>query len=659
MTRNKRLWIILSVLFFVLFCCVLFLNILLDRNTELLSDTDYKTGLQNNVLAYDIDGNIMLIGTYNNVLVAFQMDSGEKLWEMEANGPFRKMIIHADEKIIYAGNEDNHVYLIDMDSGTVLGNINVQRRIYDIDVKSDGSEIAISAGVNTAKHNIMIYSHDGTQISNKQYKTQIKGVTYTHDESNLIIVNNRGEIILLDNEYNELDKYTAKYEFISLIDFADKHLAMCSDGSYYVFDDQFTVYRNGKPNMIQGATATAVGTDEAGKNIIIGTKEGYMYVLNENDEQIYEDHLDNTISGFAAKDALIYITGYGDFVKTIDVGMLKTIATIISIHDYIKLLVAVFAVAAVACVLIAIPWTNQLLRRIGKALCKHKVAYILLIPTFVLLLFFNYVPVAMAFTRAFTNWSKYNNSLAEIDFVGLDNFKTMISEGYFLTGLRNLGILLLTGFAKVMTIPILVAWLVYSLKTSREKYIFRFLFVLPIVVPTVVGALLWLQIYDPTIGLLNQILGKVGLESWQRVWLGSEKTAIWAIVFMGFPFVNAMAFLVYYGGLTSIDHSLYEAARIDGATRAGIFAKIQLPMIMPQIKLMVILTFIGTVQDFTGIYLLTGGGPGTSTYVPGLELYYNATTFGRYGYACALGIVMFIFIMLGTLLNMRIKAENN
>ena len=75
-------------------------------------------------------------------------------------------------------------------------------------------------------------------------------------------------------------------------------------------------------------------------------------------------------------------------------------------------------------------------------------------------------------------------------------------------------------------------------------------------------------------------------------------------------------------------------------------------------KMIIILTFIGTVQDFNGVFLLTGGGPGTSTYVPGLELYYNATRFGRYGYACALGVVLFIFVMILTAINMRKSKED-
>ena len=70
------------------------------------------------------------------------------------------------------------------------------------------------------------------------------------------------------------------------------------------------------------------------------------------------------------------------------------------------------------------------------------------------------------------------------------------------------------------------------------------------------------------------------------------------------------------------------------------------------------MTFIGTLQDYNSIFILTQGGPGSATYVPGLELYYNATRFGRYGYACALGVMLFIAIMIGTILQMRVKSAD-
>ena len=659
--RRQKLWIVLCVLFCLIFGVSFYLNSVLNQSSKLFTDTGYKTGVKNNTMAYDENRDIFFVGTYDNKLIAFSGETKEKLWEMDGKGVFRKLVVHSEDNMLYAGSDDNHVYFVNIETGEVVSDINVQRRIYDIDVTEDGSEVVISAGVSTAKHNILVYSSDGEQLHNNKYTYQVKCVCYTADDSNLITANNRGEIIRMEADGTEVKKVRMDYEVLMMVPYGmqGEYLAMGSDGSYMVVDDDLNIIRTGTPNMVSGSVALSIGGDQDGEHILIGTKQGTVYIIDNSGRIIYTADMGTSVSGFLPMGDEVYITGYGDFVMSLDIADLDLMASLSSYSSIIYFLTVFSPIVVILSLIMAIPRTNRLAKRFGKMIYRYRTAYILLIPTFGLLIFFNYVPIVMAFTRAFTNWSKFNYATADIEFVGFDNFKMMFTEGYFLTGLENLLKIVVTGFLKVLTVPLLIAWLVYSVKSDRTKYILRFFFVLPIVVPSVVSALLWMQIYDPNIGALNQLLGKLGLESWQRVWLGNEKTAIWAIIFMGFPFVNALAFLLYYGGFTSIDAELYEAARMDGAKRFDIFKKIQFPLILPQLRLILTLTFIGAVQDFNGVYLLTQGGPGTSTYVPGLELYFNATTFGRYGYACALGVVMFIFIMVATLIGRRASAAKN
>ena len=267
-----------------------------------------------------------------------------------------------------------------------------------------------------------------------------------------------------------------------------------------------------------------------------------------------------------------------------------------------------------------------------------------------------------AFYYAFTDWSLSTRTMREVKFIGFDNFVKMITEGYLLLGVKNLLIMMIASFLKLLTVPVLLAELVFAMRTlsghsSRRRYWFRLLLVVPMVVPGVVSTLMWKNIYDPNIGALNSILDVLGLSSWKHAWLGDSRTALGAIIFMGFPWINSFAFLVFYGGLINIPEELFEAAKVDGSTPAWNFFHIHLPLISPQIKMLVITTFIGAVQDYGGVYLLTQGGPGYTTYVPGLELYYAATKFGQYGYACAMGLVMFIVILIGSLLNLRIRTQ--
>ena len=657
MQRRTRVIAIVAAVFAALAIAAGLAGGRMKKSGEVLVDSGIRTGLQNNVLAWDETRGQLLTGAYNNRLMAWR--DGKAAWSFDCKGSFVRLIVRGEAGVVYAASTDNHVYIVDLDSGEALGDFNAQRRIFDIDVNADASLLLVSAGVSTAKHNLMLFDlNTGEQVFNQQYRTQYKGCAFTADGGAMLLVNNRGELQKLDLEGSELAKVSANYEQVALASAGEgRHISLGTDGTYNLFDDDVNILLTGKIDLQQGDVPTAVGVSGDGSLVFVGTKERYAYAMNRSGETVYTVRLDNALSDFLAVGDDEYVTGLGDFLYVIDTTELTGKAGAQSLGSTLHRLTPALAAVALFMTLLAIPTTGRGLARFGRAVVKHRVASLLLMPTFALLILFNYTPTVMAFTRAFTNWSKTNFQLSQLRFVGFDNFRTMLQENYFLRGVKNLAIILACGFAKVLTVPLLLAWMVSMMQSGRKKYVYRFLLVLPIVVPGVVSALLWKQIYDPQIGLLNQLLGKLGLASLQRVWLGNEKTALGAIIFMGFPFVNAMAFLVYYGGFTNIDRSIFESARVDGASRGRIFWSIQLPMIGSQIKLMVILTFIGHVQEFYPIYLLTGGGPGTSTYVPGLELYLNATTFGRYGYACALGIVMFLFIMLGTLLNMRLQAR--
>lgn len=655
---QKKAFLALSGVFWVLFAAVIVVGAYSRANTDILKKTPLETGRQNSCLGYDESTGNLLVGTYNNELVAFSPDA-EALWRMQANGPFKQLVVHAGARTVYAGNEDNNVYIVDLDSGEVKSSINVQRRIYGIDVTPDGGEIMVSAGVGTNKHSILLYTPEGEQTQNLQFGIRIQGAAYAPDYEHILLGNNRAELTCIDTEGNVQAETRLQYEITALarLGGTDSYAALCKDGVYTVVDSGMNILRSGKPMESFAVSGRSVGSDASGSYLVVGTEEGFIYLFDGADSQIFASRMPNSVTSFMAVGEDIYLTGLGDFVYEFSTGGLALVSALNSLAPALGALTWALPLMAVACFLWGVGKTRSALVRAGRVVYRHKVAYLLLIPIFGLLIMFNYRSVFIAVTRAFTNWSKDNTTWATMKFVGLDNFRLMFSEAYFLVGLGNLALLLATGFVKVLTVPLLVAWLVYSMAGGRQKTAFRFLFVLPMVVPGVVYAMMWKQIYDPTIGLLNQLLGKMGLETLQRVWLGDARLAIWAIVFMGFPFVNALAFLVYYGGLMDIDACIVESARIDGSGRAGIFFRIQLPMVVPQLKVILVLTFIGTVQEFTSIYLLTAGGPGISTYVPGLELYFNATKFGRFGYACALGLVMFLFTMVGTIANMRIKSD--
>ena len=136
--------------------------------------------------------------------------------------------------------------------------------------------------------------------------------------------------------------------------------------------------------------------------------------------------------------------------------------------------------------------------------------------------------------------------------------------------------------------------------------------------------------------------------------LGNSKTALGALIFIGFPWVGA--YIIFYGALISIPNSLFEAAKIDGCGWWKRILTIDVPLISPQIKFVFVTSFIASVQNFGRVYVTTMGGPGHSTYIPILELFYNMSKFTNYGEAAAMGLFLFIVVFGATLMNLRMKT---
>jgi ABC-type sugar transport system permease subunit len=285
------------------------------------------------------------------------------------------------------------------------------------------------------------------------------------------------------------------------------------------------------------------------------------------------------------------------------------------------------------------------LRRVWDA----RISYAFLTPSLVLVLVFMYWPTFSGMFYAFTDWQP---GLERLNFVGLANFAAMLEDEYLRTGFVNVVIIIATTVLKDLTVPLLVAELIFHLRWPRLQYWLRTLFVIPMVMPGIAVILLWVQMYDPNIGLLNQVLDAVGLPAWKHSWLGEENVALGSIVFLGFPWVSVLPFLIYLGGLMAVPQEIFDAATVDGAGPLSRLLRIDVPLLLGQIKLLIVLAVIQGMQGFFYILVMTQGGPFHSTTVPALEMYYAAFQHSKYGYACAIAMVLFVFVMAVTVANM-------
>lgn len=278
-------------------------------------------------------------------------------------------------------------------------------------------------------------------------------------------------------------------------------------------------------------------------------------------------------------------------------------------------------------------------------------------PAAALLLIFSYYPPLDAFYHSLTDWDGTN-----ANFIGLDNFVRVFQDRLFW---RSFGTMLLLTVSCMIIgniCTLVLAELIYNNRNMRMNAFYRFMFVLPAIIPGIVTIMLWGKIIltGAPNGILNTVIGWFGISP--QGWFYAENTVLASIILYGFPWMGGTSFLIYLAGLNGIDESIVEAAKIDGITTFKRILHIDLPMIKGQLKYFLIMGLIGGIQGYTLQYAITNGGPGDSyvSMVPGYYVYRAAINDSEYGYSCAMGVVLFVIIMIITIINNKfIKTEED
>ncbi len=625
-----------------------------SNRLDIVNRLPYGSELQNNRVTYSRALGYTYLGTYKDTIVCVDADNNE-VWRFPTKGAVSGIAYDNVNDRIIAGSQGKRIYILDGATGAEIRTIDCKAVVNDVDYNEENGLLLVAEQVNKAKGFVRIYNDEGEIVASTPTIQPANSCAFAPDCQSFYYCNKR--LYRADMQGNELAQVTLSKQIYAIDVSEDTGRVAATDDTGWVgcYDAELNeIFKVSMNNLDSDGRAVSITRD--GTMVAAGTREGDVFVFDETGKTIFYKRLSSAISDVVIDGEYSFVVPWSTELYSLDMSAAAHLSTYTSVRQIAK--TAMLALPF----LVFMAWVLTFGRSRGVfyALCRsawrHRTAYLLLLPSFALIIVFNYIPVGQAFWFAFTDWNQNTNSMRDVKFVGLDNFAKMINEGYFLLGMKNMLIIMLFNFLKLI-VPLIVAELVFANGSNRARYWYRFLLVLPMVVPGVVSTLMWKQIYDPATGLINKVLEMIGRADLQRSWLGREDTALWALIFMGFPWVNSFAFLVFYGGLINIPADLFEAARVDGSNPFWNLTRIHLPLLMPQIKMILILTFISSIQDYGSVLLLTEGGPGFATYVPGYELYMNATRLGQYGYACALGLVMFVAILAGTILNMKIKTE--
>ncbi|MEV0718473.1 sugar ABC transporter permease [Asanoa sp. NPDC050611] len=243
-----------------------------------------------------------------------------------------------------------------------------------------------------------------------------------------------------------------------------------------------------------------------------------------------------------------------------------------------------------------------------------------------------------AFSSLFFSFTDWDGLSPGYEVVGLDNYRAMLSDDVVVKAALNN--LIWTVVTIVVPIVLGLALAVALDGKVRGKPVLRMLFYTPGVLPLVSVASIWGWLYNPDYGAVNEFLRTVGLGGLAQPWLGQDSTALAAVMVPAVWLRTGFPMLLYLAALQSIPREQYEAATVDGATRAQRFWRITMPNLRPAHYIVLALSLIDSFKVFDLIYATTYGGPGTATQVMGTWMYFNVFQYYQAGYGTAIAVVI-------------------
>ena len=241
--------------------------------------------------------------------------------------------------------------------------------------------------------------------------------------------------------------------------------------------------------------------------------------------------------------------------------------------------------------------------------------------------------------------SAFHYTLSEFSFVGFGNYVRMFQDVKFGKSLVNTLVIVLVSVPFTCLFSLWVASAIYQMRQFHTSF-FRCVFYLPVVTGSVAVTVVWKWMFNPYYGLLNYVFMALGFISRNMNWLGSANTALGCIITILLTTSIGQPIVLYVAALDNVDHSLVEAAQVDGATNLQTFWRIKWPQVMPTTLYILIITTINSFQCFALIDLLTSGGPQDSTLTIMYYIYHNAVKLNNFGYCCAMGIILAAIIAL-------------
>jgi raffinose/stachyose/melibiose transport system permease protein len=282
------------------------------------------------------------------------------------------------------------------------------------------------------------------------------------------------------------------------------------------------------------------------------------------------------------------------------------------------------------------------------------VGWLFVLPALAMYALFVLQPLALTVQYSFYRW----DGVGPATYVGLSNYGAVLGDPDLLGTIFNSFRLVLFFSLIPVSLALLVASVIHRVATGRLGAVARTILFLPQVIPLVAAGIIWGWLLSMP-GLVNQLLEAIGLDELTRAWLGDFDTALPAVGIIGIWVLLGFCTVLLLTGMTKVDAALYESARIDGAGWFTELRAITAPSLRHEIGVCLTVTTIAALAAFDIVYVSTGGGPGNSTAVPGIQIYILAFLERQVGLASALAVALMLLVLAVILPIQRLTREGS
>lgn len=263
------------------------------------------------------------------------------------------------------------------------------------------------------------------------------------------------------------------------------------------------------------------------------------------------------------------------------------------------------------------------------------------------------IPLIQLIRLSLTSWK----GLGPKRFIGFENYIHAFKDPFFFDGIQHNLFWIVASLLIPVTLGLVLAIFICRSKTLRGKTIYRTIYFLPQVLSSVVVCIIWRWIYSPSDGALFQLLDLLGLSFLKHGWLGDPLTALPAL-FLIFTWVHyGFCMIIFIAALQGIDEEFFDAAKVDGANWWHQFKSILIPSLLGPLSTVILITIIGAIQIFDYIYIITRGGPMSSTMVISFYMYTTAFSNSRVGYGSSVATIMGTFILVFSVIFITIRNK--